>query len=179
MCEPLCSGTALCLTWCLAASLGGSQQPRPTSYSNQNCLQTWTSAPKGTKPHSLTLITTIQDDLGKKAKKRVIYIIYIYIYYIYICIAILMLWLNLSSWILPEVSVEDLDFLCYRIQAHSALPTAGQWIWETRCWGKEFDYIWKACRPRLQTNVSKQPSYWHLDARFFYRTETGGSEGAK
>ena len=96
-----------------------------------------------------------------------------------ICIAILMLWLNLSFWILPEVSVEDLDFLCYRIQAHSALPTAGQWIWETRCWGKEFDYIWKACRPRLQTNVSKQPSYWHLDARFFYRTETGGSEGAK
>ena len=44
-----------------------------------------------------------------------------------------MLWLNLSFWVLPEVSVEDLDFLCYRIQAPSALPKAGQWIRETRC----------------------------------------------
>ena len=50
---------------------------------------------------------------------------------------------------------------------------------ETRCWGKEYDFILKAGRQkRWQTSVSKEPSYWGLDASFFYRTERGRRWGS-
>ena len=43
---------------------------------------------------------------------------------------------------------------------------------EMRCGGQKYDLIQKAGRPRRwQTSVSKNPSYWDLDARFFYARE--------
>ena len=44
-------------------------------------------------------------------------------------------------------------------QACSACHMTGQWIWETRCWGKKYHFIWKAgWLRRRQTNVSEEPS---------------------
>ena len=43
---------------------------------------------------------------------------------------------------------------------------------ESKCWGKEYDFIWKAGWPRRwQTNISILPSYWSLGANVCYRTE--------
>lgn len=33
---------------------------------------------------------------------------------------------------------------CYQVLACSSHCTRGQWIWETRYWGKEYDFIWRA-----------------------------------
>ena len=45
---------------------------------------------------------------------------------------------------------------CYRVQAHFACHTVGQWIWEMRCWGKEYNVTQKAgWLSGWQTNVSK------------------------
>ena len=66
--------------------------------------------------------------------------------------------------------VQQSVYFCYWVQAHSAHHMTDQWIWEMRCWGKEYNFIWKTGRPRtMQTNVAEKPSCWGLDARFFYR----------
>ena len=33
---------------------------------------------------------------------------------------------------------------CYQFQSHSACHTTGLWIWKMRCWGNEYDFIWRA-----------------------------------
>ena len=51
--------------------------------------------------------------------------------------------------------------LCYQVQACSAHHTIGQWIWETSCWGKEYDLIWKAGRlRRWQTQNNYLVAVW-------------------
>ena len=45
---------------------------------------------------------------------------------------------------------------------------------ETRCRGKEYDFIWKTGRARRwQSRVPEKPSYRGLDASFFYRIRQG------
>ena len=45
---------------------------------------------------------------------------------------------------------------------------------EMRCCSKKYNFIQKARRlRRWQTDISKSPSYWGLDARFFYRAKGG------
>ena len=46
--------------------------------------------------------------------------------------------------------------ITYQLQARSAYYMIGQWIWEVRCWGKEYSFTQKAgWLKRWQTNVSK------------------------
>ena len=52
-------------------------------------------------------------------------------------------------------------WLCYQVQACSAHHMIGQWIWETSCWGKEYDFIWKASwLRRWQTQNNHLVGVW-------------------
>ena len=71
---------------------------------------------------------------------------------------------------IPTVTESNLALLAAR-QANES---------ETRCWGKEDDFIRKAGRQRRWlTSVSKKPLSWGLDASFFYSTERGRRWGSK
>ena len=80
-------------------------------------------------------------------------------------------WLNWTE--LMKICSLNLDFIkivgmsliilafCYQLQSHSACHTAGLWIWKMRCWGREYDFIWKALKNgRLMSQSNHLVKAW-------------------
>ena len=83
--------------------------------------------------------------------------------------------LNLEKWVTSlfswKISILIIQCICYWVQACSAHHTTGQWIWETKGWGKEETLIgetadWEDGRLAPQNNHLIWSGCW-----VFYRSE--------
>lgn len=81
--------------------------------------------------------------------------------------------------LIPNIEIWQIPFHVYATESKLGLSMT-QWIWETRGWGKEYDFIQETQQTKKTANQClKITILWGLDVKFFYRKKDGGKWGNK